>query len=123
MILDFLKWKFIYSNRSFLRAWFEFLKFGLNIFSVRILLKTFFSPWHKYWSSYPLGFNPKDAFFVFFGNMMSRVVGMILRTIFILAGIIFEIFIFFFGAFLFLVWVLWPFLVLYFLYLGLLFLF
>ena len=123
MVYLFLKWKFIDSNLDFLKAWFEFLKFGLNIFSVPLLLRTFFWPWHRYQSAYPSGFNPKGVFIAFFGNIMSRVVGMILRTFFILIGLIFEIFILLFGFVLFLIWFILPFLALYFLYIGAIFLF
>lgn len=118
MMYLFLKWKFVDSNRDFLKAWFEFLKFGLNIFSVPLLLRTFFWPWHRYQSIYPSGFDPKEVFIVFFGNIMSRVIGVLLRTFFILIGLIFEVFIFLLGFILFLIWFTLPFLALYFFYIG-----
>ncbi|MEK7453157.1 MAG: hypothetical protein AAB614_02890 [Patescibacteria group bacterium] len=122
MIYLFLKWKFIDSNIDFIKSWFLFLKFGLNIFSVPLLLRTFFWPWHKYQVQYPNGFNPKEILFTFFGNIMSRGIGMILRTFFILIGLFFEFFIFLFGIILFIFWFILPFITIYFLYLGILFL-
>jgi hypothetical protein len=121
-MLFFLKWQLFYSNILFLKTWFEFLKFGLNAFSIPLLLKTFFSPWHRYMTSYPEGIDPIGALNSLFGNIMSRVIGMILRIIFIFFGLIFEIFIFVVGLVLFLIWASMPILIFYLLFLGLTFL-
>ncbi len=123
MFSYFLKWKFYYSLLDFLKAWRGFLYFGLYVFSVPLLLRTFFWPWHRYYSGYPVNFNPKEAFMVFFGNMMSRIIGMFLRTLFILIGVFFEVFILVVGFLLFAFWFFLPFIILYLFYLGFLYLF
>lgn len=122
MLTLFLKWQFWRSNINFIKAYFEFLKFALHIFSVPMLLRTFFWPWHRYWFMYPSGFNPAAFFSALFGNVMSRVIGMILRTFFILAGVIFTAVVAVFGLVAFLIWALIPFWGAYFLYIGILFL-
>ncbi len=121
-MLCFIKWQIFYSNILFLKTWFEFLKFGINIFSIPLLLKTFFSPWHRYMTSYPKGIDPIGALNSLFGNIVSRVIGMILRVIFIFLGLIFEAFIFVFGLLLFLIWLTLPILIFYLLFLALTFL-
>ncbi len=121
-MLFFIKWQLFYSNILFLKTWFEFLKFGINAFSIPLLLKTFFSPWHRYMTSYPKGMDPIGALNSLFGNMMSRIIGMILRVIFILLGLVFEVFIFVVGLVLFLIWASMPILIFYLLFLGLTFL-
>jgi len=121
-MLFFLKWQLFYSNILFLKTWFEFLKFGLNAFSIPLLLKTLFSPWHRYMTSYPEGIDPIGALNSLFGNIMSRFIGMILRIIFILLGLFFEALIFLVGLFLFCVWLIMPILIFYLLFLGLTFL-
>ena len=68
---------------------------------------------------YPKGFDPELIFWAFFGNFMSRVLGMILRTVFIVFGLIFEIFVLAIGAVFLAGWILMPFISIYLLYLGL----
>ena len=121
-MLFFLKWQIFYSNILFLKTWFEFLKFGFNMFSIPLLLKTLFSPWHRYMTAYPTGIDPIGALKVLFGNIMSRIIGFILRVVFILLGLVFEVLILAAGLVLFLVWALMPLLILYLLFLGLTFL-
>lgn len=122
MLTLFLKWQFLYSNANFLKAYIEVLKFALHIFSVPLLVKTFFAPWHRYWFAYPSGFNPIAVANAIFGNIMSRVIGMILRTFFILIGVMFTIVVSIFGFATFLTWALLPFWGAYFIYIGIVFL-
>jgi len=112
-ITQFLVWQFLDVPKEILAGWKNFLWFNLNYFSIPILLKTFFSPWRKY--RYPYGrffeFWKNTETFVF--NMMSRVIGVILRTFFIIIGIISEIIIFIIGLILLLTWVILPFLLIF----------
>jgi len=121
-MLFFLKWQLFYSNILFLNTWLEFLKFGFNMFSIPLLLKTLFSPWHRYMTAYPEGIDPIGALKTLFGNIMSRIIGLIIRVVFIVLGLLFELFIIVAGLALFLVWIFLPILVLYLLFLGLTFL-
>lgn len=108
IISAFVKWQFFDVPKNILKGWENFLKFNLNYFSVPVLLKTFFSHWHRYRYSYGKGFNPGRYFEVFIFNMMSRVIGAVLRTFFIVIGLSVEIFLFFAGLILFLGWLILP---------------
>ena len=118
IVLMFFVWLFWEAPAKILETWVFFMKFALGIFSVPLLLRTFFSPWHRYWFVYPKGFDPELIFWAFFGNLMSRILGMILRTIFIIFGLVFEIFVLTIGAIFLAGWILTPFVSIYLFYLG-----
>ena len=104
------EWQFFDVPGSILRGWRNYLKFNLNYFSVPVLIKTFFSPWRRYKFSYGKGFNAGRYFEAFTFNMMSRIIGAVLRLFFIFLGLLIEIFIVLTGAVIFFGWLILPFL-------------
>lgn len=118
LLIQYLTWQFIDSPKAIIIAWKNYLLFNLNYFSIPILLRTFFSHWHRYYYSYGRGFSPSRYFEAFTFNMMSRVIGAILRTVFIAVGILTEIFIVIIGVFLVLGWIVLPFILIYGIILG-----
>ena len=114
----YLVWQFCDVPKAILKAWKNFLSFNLNYFSVSMLLRTFFSHWRKYRYSYGKGFSIKRYFEAFTFNAMSRIIGAMLRTVFIFFGLFLEIFIVLFGAIIFLGWLLLPFLLIFILIFG-----
>lgn len=114
----YIEWHFLDVAKGILKAWRNFLLFNLNYFSVPLLLKTFFSPWRKYKESYGRGLDIKKYFEAFASNMISRVLGAIVRSFLIIIGIAFEIFILFAGLIVFLAWIILPLLLIGGLYYG-----
>lgn len=110
IISAFLQWQFFDAPRDILKIWKNYLKFNLNYFSVPTLLKTLIAPWHRYRMSYGKRFDPGRFFEAFIFNMMSRIIGAILRVFFIVIGLLIELFLFFAGLILFLGWITLPFL-------------
>lgn len=111
LLIRYLIWQFIDSPKQVLKAWGNFLYFNFNFFSVPLLLKTFFSHWHKYSLSYGKSFSPWLWVEAFVFNMFSRTIGVILRTFFIIIGIIIELLIVVIGLFVFLSWIVSPLLI------------
>ena len=107
-IFHYFSWHFLEAPRNILAAWKNFLKFNLNYFSISLLLRTLFSPWHKYAWSYPRGFYPGKYLEIFVSNLISRTLGAILRVFMIIIGILAEIFIVFFGILILLSWLALP---------------
>ncbi len=112
-----LIWQFFDMPKAILKAWKNFLLFNLNYFSVPILLKTFFSHWRRYHYSYGRIFEAWRNIETFVFNMMSRIIGAILRTVFIILGLFIEVLIILGGTVIFLGWLVLPFLLI----LGLIF--
>ncbi len=113
ILLQSLIWQFFDVPKAILKAWQNFLLFNLNYFSVPTLLKTFFSHWRKYGYSYGKIFEIWRNIETFIFNMMSRIIGAILRTIFIITGLLLEIFIILAGIIIFLGWLILPFLLIF----------
>jgi hypothetical protein len=83
----------------------------LNYFSVRHLLQTLFSTWHHDLMRYGRGFDPAEFFWILAGNIVSRVIGAIVRAITITIGALVAITAFFLRAAWLFLWILLPFLI------------
>ena len=108
IIYQYIVWYFFDVPKEILRGWRNYILFYSNYFSVPTLLKTFFSHWRRYYSSYGKGFSIARYSEAFVFNMMSRIIGAILRVFFIVAGVLAEILIFILGVIIFLAWFLLP---------------
>ena len=106
----YLQWHFVDRPKVILEGWKSCLRFNLNYWSLPLLLRTFFSHWRRYQASYGRGFDPKRWLNTFIFNMTSRVLGALVRTIFIVIGLFTEILVFLAGATVFLLWLFLPFL-------------
>ena len=104
-------WHFFETPRTIFDAWRNFLLFNLNYFSIPTLLKTFLSYWHKYSWSYGRGFDLKVYLEVALSNVISRAIGVIIRSVLIILGIVSEVFIFVAGLIILLSWLALPVLV------------
>jgi len=104
VLSEYLKWHFYEMPKEIQKGWFNYLRFYLNFFSIPILLKTFFSPWKRYRWSYGRGFSFSRYFEVFISNMATRLIGMVMRTILIIIGLIVDIFILVAGACVYILW-------------------
>jgi hypothetical protein len=101
-------WYFYEMPKFLLGVWRNYILFALNYFSLPVLLKSFFSPWHKYRWMYPKGFDLAEFFNTLISNTFSRFLGAIMRTVLIIAGILFQIFVIIAGLVIFLAWILGP---------------
>ena len=106
----FFGWYFIGAAGEILKAWRNFLWFGLRYFSARELLKTYFSPWKRYHSQYGKVFEVWENIEVLVFNGMSRIIGAVLRTFLIIAGLFLELAIFILGIIILISWLALPFL-------------
>lgn len=111
IFIQYLCWQFFDAPKSILSGWKNFLKFGLNYFSIPLLLKTLFSPWRRYRWTYPKAFDIGIYLEVFFSNLISRILGLILRVFLIFFGFLTEILFIFGGLFILFIWLILPFLI------------
>jgi hypothetical protein len=118
ILVSYLIWYFFDVPREILKGWKNFLVFNLNYFSIPILIKTFFSHWRQYKWSYGRGFDLKRYAEAFFSNLISRILGAMVRSVLIFIGILTEILILIFGSIIFCGWIFLPIFIIYGLYLG-----
>lgn len=109
IFFQWLEFQFFDAPKEILKAWRNFLRFNLNYFSIKVLFKTLFSYWHKYRWQAPRGFYPWQWVEAQVGNLISRVLGAIVRTGLIIFGLISEVFVFCAGLLVLLVWLVLPF--------------
>lgn len=103
-----LKWHFFEVPKKILKVSRNFLVFNFNYFSVFTLLKTLFAPWRRSKESYGRGFDLKRYAATFIGNMISRILGLIVRIVIIVIGLIVEVFIFLCSIIVFFSWIFAP---------------
>lgn len=108
LLIQYLTWHFFDVPKEIIAGWRNFLVFNFNYFSIDILIRTFFSHWHKYSLRYGKTISLRWYSEVFVMNMTSRIIGMVFRTCLIILGIISELFIFFLGAIFLGVWIFLP---------------
>ena len=109
VLFQYLTWQFYDRPKTILKEWEDFLLFGLNYFSLPILFKTLFSPWHRYSASYGKRIDFKRFFETLVFNLMSRIIGFIIRSVFVVFGVLMEIFIVLAGIVIFVTWLVLPF--------------
>jgi len=113
-----ISWQFFDVPKNILKAWKNFLNFGFFYFSIPLLLKTLFSPWRRYVWFYPRGFDIGKYLEIWISNLMSRIIGAIMRIFLIIFGLIYEIFILLLGSFIFLIWFFLPLILIFGIYHG-----
>jgi hypothetical protein len=112
IFFQFLIWYFWETPKNILLAWKNYLKFNLEFFSTPLLLKTLFAPWRQYKWDYGRGFDLLKYLEIFFSNLITRTIGMFMRSILIILGLVAEVVIFIVGLIIFLGWfALLPFLI------------
>jgi len=111
LFLSYLKWHYLDATRDILKGWGNILRFNLNYFSVFLLLRTLFSPWRGIQWQKRKGFYPGDMLFTLMSNLISRVLGAIVRSFLIVAGLLGEVIFFALGASLIIFWLFLPFLI------------
>ena len=109
LLSQYLVWQFYDVPKKLILIWQDLLLFNLNYFSIILLLKTLFFPWRRYKWFYEKGFDIRKHFETFFSNLISRVLGFIVRSLLIIIGLVFEIVIFFFGFIVLFSWLFLPF--------------
>ncbi|MBZ9578495.1 hypothetical protein KJA14_01450 [Patescibacteria group bacterium] len=108
ILIQYLVWHFFDVPKEILLGWRNFLLFNLNYFSIPLLLKTFFSHWRQYKWDYGRGFDIPRYIESFFSNLISRILGAIMKSILIFIGILTEIFVVLFGVIIFVGWIVLP---------------
>ena len=111
IFVSWFLWQFYETPVFLLQVWKSYIMFATNLFSVSLLLKTFFSPWRRYKWRYPKSFDLVEFLNTLLSNIFSRIIGAIMRIVLIIIGILFQIIVVFTGLIIFLGWILIPFII------------
>ena len=111
IFITWFLWQFFEVPKFLFKIWNNYFIFATNLFSVPLLLKTFFAPWRRYKWRYPRGFDLVEFLNTFISNIFSRIIGVIMRIALIIVGIIFQIFVAIAGLIIFAGWLLVPFII------------
>lgn len=90
-MIEYLRWQYAEGASELVRAWVNVQRFLLDFFSVKTLAKSFFAPFHRMQERKKRGFDAEDIAQVFVANMVTRFVGMFIRSILIVLGLAAEI--------------------------------
>ena len=87
LFIDYTKWHYSYAFIRIFRLAQEFLRFFFNLFSVKLFLKSLFSPIFSMSVKDLYSSEIGDMIEAFLGGILTRVLGAIMRSIFIILGL------------------------------------
>jgi ATP-dependent Clp protease ATP-binding subunit ClpC len=109
MGMSFFVWHYTEGLRSFFEIWKNYLEFFWHYFSINRFFETLFSAWRRDISRVAQrGLHPVLFLQAMLENIITRILGAIVKTGMIFIGLTFEILALFLGAILFFVWVSFP---------------
>lgn len=88
IFISYITWHYSGALQSGVLLIRNILTFLLHFFSVPLLLRTYFNKFGRLGESYKGGFDLERFFSTFVVNTLMRIVGVIVRTIFILMGLL-----------------------------------
>ena len=105
LILSFLKWWYSRGFLSYLEKFVDQLKNAADFFSIRLLIRNFFSPFRQISAGGTTSLALDARIRAFFDYLLSCVIGAMIRFFILIIGLIVILFQFIFGS---LVAILWP---------------
>jgi hypothetical protein len=106
----YLSWHYSTALSDMKNIWKNFIVFFYNFFSIQLLFKTLFSPWHRINESY-------NRIEDFFGNLLintiMRLVGVFVRLVFIVLGLSTILVCLIAGVIVYILWCILPFVLIY----------
>ncbi|MDE2173522.1 MAG: hypothetical protein KGJ31_02955 [Patescibacteria group bacterium] len=110
VLAAFCYWYVAVAPRNIVAITGNYLVANLNYFSIAFLVRTLLAPWHRDTETYGRGFDPARYARAAIVNAVSRVVGLLIRSVTILIGLAAEVCILAVGVSVFILWFAAPFL-------------
>jgi hypothetical protein len=105
---DYFLWHYTRAYKEIFHVWLNFLWFIVHFFSIPQLLRSWFAPFKRIVEERKKGFDFEDFVGSLIINLMSRIVGAIMRSILILLGLVFLSITFIAGVLVQLFWIFVP---------------
>lgn len=109
LIPYYISWHYTVAIAGLFQTWKNFIWFFYNYFSIPLLLRTLFQPFHRITERYQRGMQATQIFESLVFNLISRAVGFVMRIFIIIFGLIVSILNIIVGIFVFVLWLLMPF--------------
>ncbi len=109
IFIKYLYWQLILTPKKVLTILKNYLAFGFDFFSIKETLRSLFSPWRRYLWDYGRGFDIGKYLEVLLSNIITRVIGFVMRLFLITFFIVYEIVVLILGIILFFVSIVYPF--------------
>jgi len=114
----YFSWHYRQGILDYFKVWKNLVWFLWNFFSIKVLLKTFFTPFERLKETYRGGLDLEGFAASIVVTTLMRVVGMVFRTILIVVGLI-SLIVFIVGGLLgFFIWLILPFAVLWLMFIS-----
>lgn len=89
IVQDYFLWHYSRAFREIFHVWLNLLWFIIRFFSIPQLIRSWFAPFKRITEERRRGFSFEDVAGYIIINLLSRLVGAILRTILIVIGLVF----------------------------------
>lgn len=109
IFIKYLEWYYLDKTIEILKGWKKYIVVYFNYFSIPTVIKTLFSPWKRITSGYGRGFDIKVFIETFIFNLMSRIIGFVIRIFFLMFSFLFQFFVLIIGFFIVIIWLVLPF--------------
>lgn len=104
----YFKWHYTKAISDLLNLWKNFVIFFYQFFAVPTLLATLFSPWHRMNDAYSGALTFEATIGTLIVNIIMRIVGAIVRGVFVILGLIAIAVVFLGGLLVFFSWLVLP---------------
>ncbi len=109
ILRDYLHWHYTRGVVDYVGVWGNFIHFFFNLFSISLLLRTLISPWRRMQDETKVGITDFSEFFASaVVNVTMRIIGLIVRLIFLSIGLVAILSTVIFGALGFVLWFIAP---------------
>lgn len=104
----YISWHYTKALADMVYLFKSFMLFFWNLFSIKILLQTLFVPFQKLSAKPTKRFDLEDFFSALVTTLLMRFIGFVIRTFFIILGILSLLFFTIFYSIFFIVWLIAP---------------
>jgi hypothetical protein len=118
IILRFWGWYYTRALKGLVMTWKNFIIFVREYYSIPLLLRTLIAPWRRDITRRPRGLNIKKLFEALVFNLISRGIGLLIRSITVVIGLVCLIGVIVLGFLALIVWLVLPALLAFFIVVG-----
>jgi hypothetical protein len=117
----YVVWHFSQAYLQFFRVWMNLLWFVIHFFSLPQMVRSWFSPWKRITEERKKSWDLEDFFGSLLINLLSRIIGALMRTFVIMVGLLALLIIFVGGLTVYILWTVAPALIVFLIIIGIMY--